>query len=112
MFVNKDIVCDESELSIAANNIAEYADFLSRSMVAYVAILSEIQEKGIQDDLVCSKLSSIAESLEPYKLNIKDVCDFILADVNDYIAGVSNVDNFRFPTDITSTITSLVAKFL
>ena len=104
----KDIVCAEAELSIAANNLVEYADFLSRTMESYVAVLSEIQEKGIQDDLVCSKLSSIAQSLKPYKTSIKDECEDVASDVKDYIAGISKADNFRFPTDIAS----LVAQFL
>ena len=76
----KDIVCAEAELSIAANNLVEYADFLSRTMESYVAVLSEIQEKGIQDDLVCSKLSSIAQSLKPYKTSIKDECEDVASD--------------------------------
>ena len=54
--MNTDIVCAEGELSIAANNLAEYADFLSRIMEAYVDILSQIQNNGIQDDLFCLKL--------------------------------------------------------
>ena len=108
----KDIVCAEAELSIAANNLVEYADFLSRTMESYVAVLSEIQEKGIQDDLVCSKLSSIAQSLKPYKTSINGECEEIADDVRVYIAGISRADNFKFPTDITSTIVSLVAQFL
>ncbi len=110
--MNTDIVCAEGELSIAANNLAEYADFLSRIMEAYVDILSQIQNNGIQDDLVCLKLSSIAQSLNPYKTSIKDECEDITADIRNYIDEVSRVDNFRFPTDLTSTIASLVAQFL
>ena len=60
----------------------------------------------------CSKLSSIAQSLKPYKTSIKDECEDVASDVKDYIAGISKADNFRFPTDITSTIASLVAQFL
>ena len=40
----KDIVCAEAELSIAANNLVEYADFLSRTIESYVTVLSEIQK--------------------------------------------------------------------
>lgn len=110
--MKRDIVCAESELSIAANNIIEYADFLSRTMEVYIAILAEIQEKGIQDDLVCSKLSAIAQSLAPYKKSVDSECRALGDDVKDYIAGIAQADNFRFPTDITSTIGALVTKFL
>ena len=81
----KDVVCAEAELSIAANNLVEYADFLCRTMEAYIAVLSEIQERGIQDDLVCSKLSAIALALKPYKTSIKDECEEVAIDVNAYI---------------------------
>lgn len=61
---------------------------------------------------MCSKLFSIAQSLKPYKTSIKDECEDIAVDVKDYISGISRADNFKFPTDITSTIDSLVARFL
>lgn len=107
----KDIICAEAELSIAANNLVEYADFLSRTMESYVAVLAEIQERGIQNDLVCSKLSSIAQYLNPYKTRIKDECDRVAGDVSDYFASVAEVDNFKFPTDITSIVAPLVDQF-
>lgn len=47
-----------------------------------------------------------------HKTSIKDECEDVASDVKDYIAGISKADNFRFPTDITSTIASLVAQFL
>ncbi len=108
----KDIVCAEAELSIATNNLIEYADFLSRTIESYIAVLSEIQEKGLQDDLVCSKLSSIEQSLKPYKTSIKYECENVATDVRDYVAEISRADNFRFPTDITSTIVSIIEQFL
>ena len=108
----KDVVCAEAELSIAANNLVEYADFLCRTMEAYIAVLSEIQERGIQDDLVCSKLSAIVLALKPYKTSIKDECEEVAIDVNAYMAGIASADCFQFPTGITATIDSLVAQFL
>ena len=81
-------------------------------MEAYIAVLSEIQERGIQDDLVCSKLSAIALALKPYKTSIKDECEEVAIDVNAYMAGIASADCFQFPTGITATIDSLVAQFL
>ncbi|MDY5738603.1 MAG: hypothetical protein SPK45_01475 [Anaerovoracaceae bacterium] len=46
------------------------------------------------------------------QLLVKDECEDVAADVKDYISGISRADNFKFPTDITSTIASLVARFL
>ena len=110
--MNIDIVCAESELSMAANNIVEYADFLSRMLETYFSILSDIQDKGIQDDLVCSKLSSIYQSLKSYKESLPCECEEVASNVRNYISGISRADCFKFPTDITSTIASLVAQFL
>lgn len=109
--MTRDIVCDEGELSIAANNLLEYADFLVRTMDAYVAVLAEIQVKGIQDDLVCSKLSSVEQSLKPYKTAIIDECEEIAKIVRDYIQEIARADNFKFPSDITAPIATLVAQF-
>lgn len=107
-----DIVCAEGELSMAVNSLTAYADFLARTIEAYIAVLSDIQTKGIQDDLVCAKLSSLALALQPYKTTIKTECEDIAADVQDYINGISDADNFTFPADITESMTSLLDKFL
>ena len=108
----EDIVCAEAELSIAANNIVEYADFLVRTMETYTEILSEIQEKGIQDDLVCSKLSSIVQQLKPYMTSIPEECESIRENVSGYITGVAVVDRFVFPGNIGTSIASIVSQFL
>lgn len=108
----RDIVCAEAELSIAANNLVEYADFLSRTIESYIDVLYKIQTRGIRDDLVCSELSSIAQMIEPCKAEIKEVCDEISADVREYIVGIARADNFTFPGEITSKIISLVTQFL
>lgn len=107
-----DIVCAEGELSIAVNSLAEYADFLARTIEAYVQTLSEIQEKGIQDDLVCSKLSALARDLEPYKTAIPEECEAIAADVKEYISGIEESDRFQFPEEITGSLSSLASQFL
>ncbi|WP_040214962.1 hypothetical protein [Clostridium polynesiense] len=107
-----DIICAEDEMSMAANNIMGYADFLSRSIESYIAILAEVQEKGIKDDLVSSRLSAIASSLMPVKTSIFNECQAIAVDIKDNIAGVEAVDNFNFPADLTSKLSSLVAQFL
>ncbi len=108
----KDIVCAECELSIAANNIVEYGDFLARTIETYISVLTEIQEKGIKDELVCSKISSIVQLLKPYQTSILDVCEAIAFDVKDYIEEVEQADKFIFPSDITMTISSIVSRFL
>lgn len=108
----KDVICSEAELSIAANNIVEYADFLVRSIESYVSILSEIQGDGIKDDLVCARLSEIANKLSPCKITISKVCEDVQSGITSYMSDVSAADKFVFPSDITSTIATLVSQFL
>lgn len=110
--MNVDIVCAEGELSMAVNNLVEYADFLARTIEAYIQTLSEIQEKGIQDDLVCARLSALAQALEPYKTTITSECEEIAADVRDYINGIEEADHFIFPSEITGSMASLAKQFL
>lgn len=110
--MNKDIIYNENELSIAANSIVTYADFLTRCIADYTAILKDIQAKGIKDDLITSKLSELSATLTPYATAIYDGGKEISSNVNKSISDVASADNFQFPNDITSTIGALLAKFL
>lgn len=109
--MGKDVVCVESELAIASNQITGYADFLSRSIESYVAILKGIQERGIQDDLVCSKLSEIAQSVTPYKEYIVKTCDEIAAEIRDYVDQMTQADSFQFPRDIMLDVSTEISQF-
>lgn len=110
--MEKDVVCVESELSIAHNKIVEYGNFLSEAIESYVAILAEVQERGIQDDLVCSKLSEVAQSVTPYKTYIVETCNEIADEIRDYVDQMTQVDGFKFPDDIMSDVASAISQFL
>lgn len=111
--MEKYVYVKESELSRACNQIKAYADFLSRCIEEYEQILATMQnEKAIADELICSKLSSIVEQIKPYKTSIYDECEKISAIIGSNIADISAEDNFKYPADIISTISSLLAKFL
>ena len=70
------------------------------------------EQDKYRDWLLHQEPSEILNHTYEYKTSIKDECEDVASDVKDYIAGISKADNFRFPTDITSTIASLVAQFL
>ncbi len=106
-----DIVCAEAQLAKAANNLAEYGDFLGRTIEAYLLILADLQNKGIQDAEVCAKLSALAQSLIPYKTAIPKECEAMVADVRSYISGIEKADDFRFPAELTESLTTLVEQF-
>lgn len=98
--MRKNIVCAEKELSIAANNIAEYGEFLARIIDAYIKALRKIQLEGIQDELVYEKLSDIIQRVQPLKATIPDQCEQIASSVRSYISAVERADNFKFPVEV------------
>ena len=111
--MDRDIVYDESEISIAANNALNYADFLSRCVDEYVGILSEmLKNKGIKDDNVSPRLEQLANTLAPYRIAIYECQKRIKSSVNGCINDVASADNFKFPTDVITTIINLLSKFL
>ncbi len=107
----KDIVYDEIELSMAMNSIVNYADFLSRCMEQYIGLLNRLKNKGIQDELICSKIEELALAMKPYKTVIYEECKSINEKVNKSLTEVESADNFYFPNDITSMVSSVLSKF-
>lgn len=109
--MGKDIVYDEGELSIAANNILNYADFLSRCIEEYIGLLNELQNKGIRDELICSKITGLKAAVEPYKISVYDNGESMTGKVKKSVDEMETADDFRFPGDITSEISALLARF-
>lgn len=107
----KDIVYDEIELSMVMNSIVNYADFLSRCIEQYIGLLNQLKNKGIQDELICSKIEALVVAIKPYKTVIYEECKGISEKVNKSLIEVESADNFYFPNDIVSMISSLLAKF-
>ena len=109
--MGKDIIYDENELAIAVNSIMGYADFLARCIEEYVGLLNELQNKGIQDELVCSEITGLIATIEPYKTSIYDTCESVAGKINKSMGEVETADSFRFPNDIISAISTLLARF-
>jgi methyl-accepting chemotaxis protein len=107
-----DLICAENELSIAINSINTYSDFLSRTIDSYISILSKIQDEGINDDLICEQLSNVADEIKPYIKDIYEESEEISKNIRDFISEISEVDDFKFPFDITAPIASLLANFM
>ena len=109
----KYVVVSDGELSIAGNQIKKYAEFLVSSIEEYVRVLAEIQnEMAISDDLFCAKLSELAEKILPYKNEICDECDRITQIIIDDVEEIASADNFRYPSEIISSISAQLARFL
>lgn len=111
--MEKYVYIEEGEMSKACNQIKSYADFLSRSIEEYLKELASIQnDKVIADDLICSKLSALAEQVMPYKTSIYEECKKIDSIIQKEIQDIKTEDNFKYPAEMISTISSLLAKFL
>lgn len=107
-----DIVSAEVELSVAVNQIERYADFLAESIQSYIRILSQLQENGIHDDMVCARLSEIAFAVHPAIQDLTDQSDMIRSRISAFISEVEKVDNFAFPSGIVSMLKSLLAQLI
>lgn len=111
--MDRSVYIEESELSVAGNQIKSYADFLARSIEEYIRILADIQkDKAISDDLICAEISLLAEQMMPYKLSIYDNCERITEIISSNIADIVSEDDFRYPAEISAKISSLLASFL
>lgn len=110
--MGKDIVYDESELSVAVNHITNHVDFLSRCIEKYIELLHNLQNKGMQTEQICSEIEALIAAVEPYKTNIYDIGQSVVSKINSSMGEIGTADDFRFPGDITSAVSALLAQFL
>lgn len=110
--MGKDIVYDENELSIAVNHIMNYADFLSRCIEEYIELLHKLQNKGTQTERICSEIEALITAVELHRTAIYDVGESVIAKINKSMGEIETADDFRFPYDIISAISALLAQFL
>lgn len=108
----KDIVCAEAELSIAANQIANYANFLATSIETYCCTLAWIWSHGIQDTQVKLQLSLLSYEVFSYSKELADQGEAIAKAIKSYIDNMEKADNFKFPEDPSSEISQLLAQFV
>ncbi|WP_075718598.1 hypothetical protein [Roseburia sp. 499] len=110
--MGRHVVYDENELSLVTNSMVNYAEFLSRCIEEYITLLDDLQSKGIQDEVICSKIADLETTIKSYKTVIYDECQDIRTKVNKSIEEIALEDDFRFPSDITSVVGSLLSMFL
>lgn len=106
-----DFFLDESEISIAVNQMINHAEFLSQSIDTYIGILSQIQGNGIKDRLICSQLSDLAISVKEKQVGIAQVYENLGKYMETEFNEVQEGDNFIFPFDIMTEVTSLLSRF-
>lgn len=108
----KDIVCAEAELSVAANQIANYASFLATGIETYADVLDSVRTNGIKDFLVRIKLIQLSIQVRAQKMDIANQGDEIQKAIQTYIDNIEKADNFKFPEDPSSEISRLLAQFV
>lgn len=109
--MKNDFVLSESEISIAVNKITKHAEFLAQSIDTYITILSEIQNKGIKDKLICGELSNLAADAKRNQDSIVKVYEKLNLYIKAELDEVESGDYFKFPSDFMVEITSLLSKF-
>ena len=110
--MKEDFVLVEYEMAIAVNKITNTIDFLSRSIDSYIKILSDVQKKGIEDRMICSELSDLAERVRNKQESLEILYNELGKEVNSGIRDVETNDNFEFPSDFMTNVISLLSMFL
>ena len=110
--MDKDIVYDECEISIAANQIENYAEFLGDCLQEYQNILTELKTKGIRDEKVCAQIDELIDTISPYKHHIYQEGKNLKNMANMAMREVENIDKYTFTFDIMSSIRSILSRFL
>ena len=104
-------ICDENETKQAKNRCGNYADFLIRSIEAYTSILKDVQDNGIQDDLVRQKLSRIASDLKPFLTRLETLMDGTESAVRKGMKEIDKEDAFVFPETRLEDLKRIVGAF-
>lgn len=110
--MTRDVICDEAELAITANQIMDYAYFLDGCISTYIKILRRLQEEGIQDDLVCAKLSELAAEVGPVREALSESGEEVSQYIRQYLNEVAAADSFRFMSDLQGTVLAVLSKLL
>lgn len=110
--MKQDFILAESEISIAVNKMTNVSDFLVKSVDNYISILSDMQEKGIHDKRICAELSALAEQVKANRASIQAVSSKLGGYIRNGILNAEIYDNFSFPSDFMTEVTSLLARFL
>lgn len=108
--MSKDVVCVDDELYAASSNIIEYCETLNRIIEDYISIIERIQEDGIQDELICTRLNELIDSVQPYIEYINNEKNLILSQTRSYQTKIDEEDNFDFKENITNYLNGISSR--
>ena len=111
--MEKDVICNPSEIRIAYHNMERYTDFLTGQMRQYIKTLSRVQETSICDELIASRLSSLADEIRPQIASLEKALEAIRMSANREISEINAADgSFQYPGELLARVSSLLASFL
>lgn len=92
----KDIIYDESELSIAANKIQREGEMLAEVIEKYINIMEKISQQGvIKDRLITTNILHIIENVKPLGAEIIDITNNITELTQASLKQVRSKDEFN-----------------
>ncbi len=106
------VVYVESELSVAANKIKKYCEFLAKAIEQYADTLVAITGDGISDRKICDELKSLSEKIRPGAENLEIYCTNIRRIVGDAIDAVEEAQKLSSSEELFQTVLTLLAAIL
>lgn len=92
----KDIIYDESELSIAANKIQREGEMLAEVIEKYINIMEKISQQGvIKDRLITTNILHIIENVKPLEAEIINITNNITELTQASLKQVRSKDEFN-----------------
>ena len=86
----------DSEFTSAGNTIVKYAQKLSTMMQQYCDAVQSICQTGIQDQLICSKLSKLANDVAKLRAPLEEIAGDAAKNCKDFVDAVDSADQFLY----------------
>lgn len=110
---NNGVICSQSEIRKAYNNISNYIDFLDRMYTEYTKVISDLVKQGIKSAEISSALADINDEVSSYTGPNEGLCLIMLKNaIEQYFNAISNVDDMVYPSNYMDEVRSLLSMFL
>jgi len=76
--------------------LIRYANALDGQMQSYLKAVKSICEKGIQDQLICSRLTSLCESVQSLREPLNTIVTKAAKDCCAFVEAVNDADDFLY----------------
>lgn len=107
------VICVEDEIKSACNKLINYIDYLERKKNDFTTILAAVQQCGIKDDLISSRLSEIAELTSiPSKTVSLSMEYSAKPTISSFVNELSKADDFKYPESFLDDIRAILKQFL